>query len=30
VIDWRALGSNSVAEQFKLDLPVDRLVFAPQ
>lgn len=30
VIDWRALGSKSIAEQFKIDLPVDRLVFAPQ
>ena len=29
VIDWRALGSKPVAEQFKLDLPVDRLAFAP-
>jgi hypothetical protein len=30
VIDWRALGSKPVAEQFKLDLPLDRLVFALQ
>jgi hypothetical protein len=29
VIDWRALGSPEIAEQFKLDLPVDHLVFAP-
>jgi len=29
VIDWRALGSKAVAEQFILDLPVDHLVFAP-
>jgi hypothetical protein len=28
VIDWRALGSKPVADQFKLDLPVDHLVFA--
>lgn len=29
VIDWRALGTKAIAEQFKLDLPVDHLVFAP-
>lgn len=29
VIDWRVLGSPEVAEQFRTDLPVDKLVFAP-
>ena len=29
LIDWRSLGSPDVAEQFRADLPVDKLVFAP-
>ena len=29
MIDWRALGSTPVAEQFRADLPLDKLVFAP-
>jgi hypothetical protein len=29
IIDWRVLGSLEIAEQFKLDLPVDHLIFAP-
>jgi hypothetical protein len=28
LIDWRVLGSLEIAEQFKLDLPVNHLVFA--
>jgi len=30
LIDWRALGSLPVAEQFRADLPLDKLVFAPE
>ncbi len=30
VIDWRALGSPLIAEKFRDDLPVDKLVFAPE
>ena len=29
LIDWRALGSKAIAEQFIADLPLDKLVFAP-
>lgn len=29
VVDWRALGSPALAQQFRADLPLDRLIFAP-
>ncbi len=29
LIDWRVLGSPPIAEQFRRDLPVDHLIFAP-
>ncbi|HEY60498.1 MAG TPA: hypothetical protein G4N92_07445 [Anaerolineae bacterium] len=29
IIDWRTLGSPAVAEQFRADLPIDLLIFAP-
>ncbi len=29
LIDWRALGSPPIAEQFRRDLPLDHLIFAP-
>jgi len=29
LVDWRALGSPAVAEQFRADLPLDRLIFSP-
>ena len=28
LIDWRALGSPAIEEQFRRDLPLDRLIFA--
>ena len=30
LIDWRALGSMPIADQFIADLPLDKLVFAPE
>ena len=30
LIDWRALGSKAIADQFIADLPLDKLVFAPE
>jgi hypothetical protein len=29
LVDWRALGSPALAQQFRADLPLDRLIFAP-
>jgi hypothetical protein len=28
LVDWRALGSEQIAAQFRLDLPLNRLIFA--
>jgi hypothetical protein len=28
IVDWRALGSPSIGDRFRQDLPVDRLIFA--
>jgi hypothetical protein len=28
IVDWRALGSPSIGDGFRQDLPVDRLIFA--
>ena len=30
LIDWCALGSMPIAEQFRSDLPVEQVVFAPE
>ncbi len=29
LIDWRVLGSAAIASQFRIDLPLDDLIFAP-